>query len=198
MKTGDAATHREFESHTLRQKLPTPTRGSAIFIGEEIRKVKSDSPVDCRREAPASRTFIFAANAAKMQSNLHSPPASNQAEAFVQRLPRIPTDFRIGDAKMQSNLHSPLPPIKQNLSSNASLAYPPTFVSGTQKCNRISTLRPFTIKQKLPRNTASPYRPAAPCKTRRKRIIALCLSFSRSVFSEFSPRSPCIENRGVL
>src|SRR5699024_2921823 len=84
LKTGDAATHREFESHTLRQKLPTPTRGSAIFIGEEIRKVKSDSPVDCRREAPASRTFIFAASAAKMQSNLHSPPAPNQAESLIQ------------------------------------------------------------------------------------------------------------------
>ena len=117
LKTGDAATHREFESHTLRQKWPTPTRGSAIFIGEEIRKVKSDSPVDCRREAPASRTSIFAANAAKMQSNLHSPPASNQAKASIQRLLHIPTDFRNGDAKMQSNLHSPLPIFPQHILS---------------------------------------------------------------------------------
>ena len=90
-----------------------PQGGSAIFIGEEIRKVKSDSPVDCRREAPASRTSIFAANAAKMQSNLHSPPASNQAKASNQRVPRIPTDLRTG--RKQSNLHSPLPIFPQHI-----------------------------------------------------------------------------------
>ena len=109
---------------TVSPNLPLPAKnsrppqgGSAIFIGEEIRKVKSDSPVDCRREAPASRTSIFAANAAKMQSNLHSPPASNQAKASIQRLLHIPTDFRNGDAKMQSNLHSPLPIFPQHILS---------------------------------------------------------------------------------
>ena len=89
-----------------------------VFFGfVEIRTIKSDSPVDCRREAPASRTSIFAANAAKMQPNLHSPPAFNQAKASIQRLFHIPTDFRTEDTKMQPNLHSPPPIFPQHIFS---------------------------------------------------------------------------------
>ena len=108
-----------------------PQGGSAIFIGEEIRKVKSDSPVDCRREAPASRTSIFAANAAKMQSNLHSPPVSNQAKASNQRVPRIPTDLRTG--RKQSNLHSPPASNQAKASIQRLLHIPTDFRNGDAK-----------------------------------------------------------------
>ena len=140
LKTGDAATHREFESHTLRQKRNTPP-GCSFFGIVEIRKVKSDSPVDCRREAPASRTSIFAANAAKMQSNLHSPPASNQAKASNQRVPRIPTDLRTG--RKQSNLHSP-PASNQAKASNQRVPRIPTDLrTGRKQSNLHSPLPIF-------------------------------------------------------
>ncbi len=49
LKTGDGETHREFESHTLRQKMPNPVWGWVFFNGEEIRKVKCGADERRRR-----------------------------------------------------------------------------------------------------------------------------------------------------
>ena len=72
MKTGDGATHREFESHTLRQKT-TPPKGWCCFLAcGRFEPSKCNSPVDCCSRRLDGAKLLFSPKA-KMQSNLHSP-----------------------------------------------------------------------------------------------------------------------------
>ena len=227
MKTGDAATHREFESHTLRQKIPHPkgvwyflaswrfepsnptvrwTVGGRLLPPEPLflqrtlqkcNRISTLRPPPIKQKPPINESPAYPPTFEQGESNRisHSPPASNQAKASNQRVPRIPTDLRTG--RKQPNLHSPPPPIKQKPPINESPAYPPTFEQG--ESNRISTLRPPPIKQKPLFKDSSIYPPTFVTGTQKcNRISTLRCPFFHSTFYASSPRHPCTKNPIVL
>ncbi len=78
LKTGDGATHREFESHTLRQKERHPPGFRFFWRCRELRFEGSNATcrwhVACPGSTGATHSFL---PVAKMQTNLHSPPTAN-------------------------------------------------------------------------------------------------------------------------
>ncbi len=142
LKTGDAATHREFESHTLRQKIPHP-KGVWYFLAS-WRFEPSNPTVQWTvgvRLLPHEPLFLQRTlQKCNRISTLRPPPIKQKPP--INESPAYPPTFEQGESNRISTLRRP--PIKQKPLFKDSSIYPPTFVTGTQKCNRISTLRcPF-------------------------------------------------------
>ena len=142
LKTGDAATHREFESHTLRQKIPHPF-GVWYFLASW--RFEPSNPtvrwtVGGRLLPPEPLFLQRTLQKCNRISTLRPPPIKQKPP--INESPAYPPTFEQGESNRISALRRP--PIKQKPLFKDSSIYPPTFVTGTQKCNRISTLRcPF-------------------------------------------------------